>query len=136
MQGMTVSEVAEQADTTADTVRYYERIELIPEADRSDSGYRLYGSEDVDRLRFIKRAQRFGLRLEDIKELVGIRDRGLCPCGHARELLADRLSELDEQITQLRRLRADVSALLEADDTGPGMWPCGTEDPGLDPTLS
>ncbi len=131
MEAMTVSQAAVRAGTTADTVRYYERIGLIPEADRSSSGYRLYESEDVDRLRFIKRAQRFGLRLDDIRELVEIRDRGLCPCGHARQLLADRVEELDEEIAELYRLREDVASLLEAEETAPGAWPCGPEDPQL-----
>lgn len=129
MDAMTVSEAAEQAGTTADTIRYYERIGVIPEAPRSNSGYRLYRSEDVERLRFIKRAQRFGLRLDDIRGLVEIRDRGLCPCGHARDLLIDRLDELEEEITDLRRLRQDIVGLLDAEMTRPGAWPCGPEDP-------
>lgn len=129
MDAMTVSEAAEQAGTTADTIRYYERIGVIPEAPRSNSGYRLYRSEDVERLRFIKRAQRFGLRLDDIRGLVEIRDRGLCPCGHARDLLIDRLDELEQEITDLRRLRQDIVGLLDAEVTRPGAWPCGPEEP-------
>ena len=63
MSQLTVSKLAEEAGTSPDTVRYYERIGLLPETERSASGYRLYGDEAVERLRFIKRAQRFGLRL-------------------------------------------------------------------------
>lgn len=129
MDGMTVSEAAERAGTTADTVRYYESIGLIPEARRSSSGYRLYDAEDVDRLRFIKRAQRFGLRLDDIGELVEIRDRGLCPCGHARDLLVARVDELAGEIAGLRRLRRDIRGLLDAGTTQSGAWPCGPDAP-------
>ena len=59
MTQLTVSRLAEEAGTSSDTVRYYERIGLLPETERSASGYRLYGPEAVERLRFIKRAQRW-----------------------------------------------------------------------------
>jgi DNA-binding transcriptional MerR regulator len=124
MSQLTVSKLAEQAGTSADTVRYYERIGLLPETERSASGYRLYGEEAVERLRFIKRAQRFGLRLEAIAELLDIRQRGLCPCGHTRRLLEARVAELDEEMSSLARLRADVAVMIEElpvsapDDTG------------------
>ena len=67
----------------------------MPEIERSASGYRLYGDGAVERLRFIKRTQRFGLRLEAIGQLLDVRQRGLCPCGHTRRLLEDRVAELD-----------------------------------------
>lgn len=72
-----MSRVAEQGRVSPDTVRYYEKIGLMPETERSASGYRLYGDAAVERPRFIKRAQRFGLRLEAIGELLNIRQRGL-----------------------------------------------------------
>ncbi len=122
---ITVSELAERAGTTADTVRYYERIGLLPEPRRSDANYRLYDREDVARLRFVKRAQRFGLQLDDIAELVRIRDQGLCPCGHARSLLEGKLEEIERQIAELEELRGDIRGLLETGDVaGDGCWPC------------
>ena len=113
MSQLTVSKLAEEVGTSADTVRYYERIGLLPQTERSNSGYRLYGDEAVERLRFIKRAQRFGLRLEAIGELLDIRQRGLCPCGHTRRLLEDRVQELDEEMASLARLRTDIASMLE-----------------------
>lgn len=129
MSEMTVSELGRRTGTTADTIRYYERIGLLPDVARSPAGYRLFTESDVERLAFIKRAQRFGLQLDQITELLGVRDRGLCPCGHARELLTGKLEELEEQLESLIRLRADIEHLLQG---GPpsenGNWPCG---PGL-----
>ena len=127
MSQLTVSKLAEEVGTSADTVRYYERIGLLPETERSASGYRLYGDDAVDRLRFIKRAQRFGLRLEAIGELLDISERGLCPCGHTRRLLEDRVAELDEEMTSLARLRADIAGMLE-DLPAPGEsgWQCNS----------
>lgn len=124
---MTVSELAGRVGTTADTVRYYERIGLLPEARRSDAGYRLYEEPDVERLRFIKRAQSFGLQLDDIGELVRIRDEGLCPCGHTREKLNAKLEEIEQQIIELEDLRSDIRELLDSGEVaGDGCWPCGS----------
>ena len=143
MSQLTVSRLAEQAGTSADTVRYYERIGLLPEAERSASGYRLYGDEAVERLRFIKRAQRFGLRLEAIGELLDVRRNGLCPCGHTRKLLEVRVAELDEELSSLSRLRADIVTMIdELPESAPAGadWRCSSDliqirsmSPGPDP---
>ena len=113
MSQLTVSKLADRVGTSADTVRYYERIGLLPETERSESGYRLYGDEAVDRLQFIKRAQRFGLRLDAIAELLDVRERGLCPCGHTRRLLESRVAELDDEMASLARLRDDIHRMIE-----------------------
>ena len=128
MSQLTVSKLADRAGTSADTVRYYERIGLLPETERSASGYRLYGEEAVGRLQFIKRAQRFGLRLEAIAELLEVRERGLCPCGHTRALLEDRVAELDEELASLAGLRNDVRRMIDALPARPaeGGWQCSS----------
>lgn len=120
MSQLTVSKLAERVGTSADTVRYYERIGLLPEPDRSPSGYRMYGDDAVDRLQFIKYAQRFGLRLEEISELLAIRERGLCPCGHTRLLLERRLAQLDEDMAAMARLRHDIGQMLDGLPPGDG----------------
>lgn len=121
-----MSKLAEQVGTSADTVRYYERIGLLPEPDRSPSGYRLYGDDAVERVRFIKRAQRFGLRLEDIGELMQIRERGLCPCGHTRQLLERRAAQLDEELTTIAALRDDIRRMLAEAPAGDDGWRCAS----------
>jgi DNA-binding transcriptional MerR regulator len=113
MSQLTVSRLARLAGTSADTVRYYERIGLLPEPDRTPSGYRVYDDDAVERVRFIKDAQRFGLRLEEIGELLEIREKGLCPCGHTRTLLERRLTQLDEDMSAMAGLRRDIAAMLE-----------------------
>lgn len=123
MSQLTVSRVAEQVGVSPDTLRYYERIGLMPETERSASGYRLYGDEAVERVHFIKRAQRFGLRLEAIGQLLEIRQRGLCACGRTRRLLEDRVAELDEEMSSLARLRHDICQMIGE--------PAGSTEPGL-----
>lgn len=132
MDGLTVSRLADQVGTSADALRYYERIGLLPEPERSPGGYRLYGDEAIERVRFIKRAQRFGLRLEDIGGLIQVREQGMCPCGGTRRLLEARLAQLDDEMASLDRLRADIRTMLdepavEAAGEQSGCGPlCGT----------
>ena len=108
---VTISTLASQTDVSTDTLRYYERRGLLAEPARSAGGYRLYDDDARRRVQFIKDAQRAGLRLDDIGELLEVLDRGACPCGHAAELVERRLREVDEEIARLEAVRG---ALVEA----------------------
>jgi DNA-binding transcriptional MerR regulator len=110
---LTVSALADQAGLSADTVRYYERVGLLPEPARSAAGYRLYDQAAVGRLRLIKGAQRAGLRLREIGELLQVADRGQCPCGHTEALLRERLTEVQAELERLRALEGELARLLE-----------------------
>lgn len=126
---MTVSVLAERVGITSSALRYYERIGLWPEPTRSDGGYRLYDDADEARVRFVKRAQRFGLRLDEISELLAIRQRGLCSCGHTHDLLTARLAEIEQQMAEMARLRSDIQRMVDeppAADPKPGCS-CGGE---------
>jgi DNA-binding transcriptional MerR regulator len=125
---MRIGELADTMGLSADTIRYYERAELLPPPARGPSGYRNYGPDTIDRLHFIQGAQRLGLRLEDIRNLLSIRDTGTCPCEPAADLLTRRLAELDEKIKHLEALRTEMTAMLDALPAGdcpqpvPGTW--------------
>lgn len=125
---LTVLALARLVDVNADTIRYYERVGLLPEPRRSDAGYRQYGPDAVDRVRFIRGAQRLGLRLREIRELLAVRDTGVCACGPAETMLRRRIAELDVEVARLTALRGDlvdmVERLPEADcpDPLPGTW--------------
>jgi DNA-binding transcriptional MerR regulator len=110
---LTVSALADTVGLSPDTVRYYERVGLLPEPDRSAAGYRLYDQAAVGRLRLIKGAQRAGLRLREIGELLQVADHGQCPCGHTETLLRRRLAEVRAELDRLRTLEADLVGLLE-----------------------
>lgn len=125
---MRVAELAEAVGSTPDTIRYYERVGLLPQPERTAAGYRVYRDGAVDRLRFIQGAQRLGLRLRDIGDLLGIRDTGACPCGPAERLLRRRLAELDAELARLTTLREQMVAMVDrlpaADcpPPTPGTW--------------
>ena len=112
----TISALATSFGVTPDTVRYYERLGLITPAERSPSGYRLYDGEATERMRFIKATQRMGLRLGDIKELLDIRDRGQCPCGHTQTLVERRLREVEAEIKELKAIHRQLLELKSCND--------------------
>src|SRR5688572_28858274 len=98
MAELTISKLAERVGMTPDGLRYYERTGLLPEPQRTAAGYRIYDDGVADRLRFIKGGQRLGLRLREIRELLDVLDRGLCPCGHTEAMLTHRIREIDEEV--------------------------------------
>lgn len=108
-----IGELAERTGLSRDAIRYYENRGLLPEAPRTESGYRLYGVTDVDRVAFIGQAQVLGLTLEEIQEVLEIVDRGRAPCVHVRERLATRLRETRERVRTLRELERRLEAALE-----------------------
>lgn len=125
---MRIGELAAATDLSPDTIRYYEKAGLLPAPARTSAGYRTYDSRAVDRLHFIQGAQRLGLRLEDIGNLLAIRDTGICPCEPAADFLTRRLAEVDAQIRRLEALRTEMTAMLEGLPAGdcpqpvPGTW--------------
>ncbi len=77
---MRIGELADRVGVNTKTIRYYESIGLMPEADRSPGGYRIYDETDRKRLLFIRTARRFGLSLDEIAEILAFRERGKPPC--------------------------------------------------------
>jgi DNA-binding transcriptional MerR regulator len=110
--GLTIAQVAAGAGVRPDTLRYYERTGLLPEPARTTGAHRRYPETTVERLRFIRGVQRLGLRLSEIKELLAVRDTGVCPCEPAEDLLRRHLAEIDAELIRLTELRAELSGLL------------------------
>lgn len=92
------------------------------------AGYRQYPEAAVDRMLFIRGAQRLGLTLVDIRDLLAVRDTGICPCEPAEQHLRRRLAEVDAQLDALTTLRGQMLEMLGAIPTGdcpppvPGTW--------------
>jgi DNA-binding transcriptional MerR regulator len=119
MDGMRISQLAERIGVATSTLRYYERIGLVPGPGRTASGYRVYGGDAEARLLFITRGKRLGLSLEEIAELVTIWDGTHCGATQDRlsALLDAKRAEIAEQIRELERFAdqlADVQGHLSA----------------------
>lgn len=132
MATLTVSMLATRAGVPAGTIRYYDRAGLLRPAARTPAGYRLYGEDAADRLRLIKGAQRLGLRLREVAELLAVLDRGACPCGHTQALVGRRLGEIDAEVARLVDLRAELTRVAaqctsDACPDAAGPWPCEAE---------
>jgi DNA-binding transcriptional MerR regulator len=125
---LSVAALAERVGVGRDTIRYYERVGLLPEPPRTSGDHRRYPPSAVDRLRFIQGCQRLGLRLDDIRDLLEVRDTGACACHPADVLLRRRLAELDEEVARLDALRSDLVAMVDrlgeedCPDPTPGTW--------------
>ncbi|HSS24728.1 MAG TPA: heavy metal-responsive transcriptional regulator [Mycobacterium sp.] len=110
---MQIGELAKLTNTSTKTIRFYEGSGLLPPPARSVSGYRDYGPEIVDRLRFIRRGQAAGLTLQKVRQILAIHDRGEAPCGHVRQLLNTRLDQVRAQIAELVALEGHLQSLVD-----------------------
>lgn len=117
---MQIGELADRAGVNTKTIRYYESIQLLPEPDRTPSGYRIYGPDDETRLTFIKTAQHLGLSLDEIREVLALREAGTAPCEHVRGVLRQQVRDISRRIADLRRLRQELQTLEAAIDGIPG----------------
>jgi DNA-binding transcriptional MerR regulator len=122
-----IGELARSAGVSADTLRYYERLGLLPRAQRSSGGYRLFDRTAGDRIAFIRKAQALGLTLEAVREVLRIAADGTAPCEHVRAALSARLSEVDTRIAELQSLRRTLARALAKSRALPvaGTCVCG-----------
>ncbi|MBS1806621.1 MAG: heavy metal-responsive transcriptional regulator [Acidobacteria bacterium] len=107
-----IGELATRSGVSIDTVRYYERRNLLPRAVRSAGGFRLFPCESVERVRFIKQAQELGLSLDEIRRL--LTTGGVQECQRVRDILRAKLTELDERMKMMRSFRRTLSQHLTA----------------------
>jgi len=111
-KGLQIGEVAKRAGVSIDTLRYYEKVKLLPRASRSTGGFRLFGAEHVDRVRFIKQAQELGFSLDEIRDLLAT--GGTAECQKVRDLLKRKLAEMDELLKSMKDFRKVLARHLSA----------------------
>ncbi len=110
---MKIGQLARHLDLNTQTIRYYERIGLLPEPERTESGYRAYGPEDERRLRFVKNARSIGLPLGEVKEILAFHERGEAPCAYVTKAIAHRAGEIERQIAALTQFKEELDGLHE-----------------------
>lgn len=113
-RGLYIRDVARAAGLTTQAIRYYERRSLLEPSGRSPSGYRVYAPEALLRVRFIKRAQRLGLTLDEIREVLRLKFSRQSPCDCVRKILGRRLAELKQRIAQMEKLRREIETVLRS----------------------
>ena len=120
---MKVQQLAKRLGVTADTVRFYTRNGFLKPGKNTDNGYRQYSETDYRRLRFILSARQLGFSVDDIGQLLGEADVGKTPCPLARQLIEQRLEELERRFNDtallLKRMRAAVEEWREQPNRNP-----------------
>jgi DNA-binding transcriptional MerR regulator len=114
---LSIGTVANRAGVTPDTIRYYERLGLLPKPARTPAGYREYGDGILNRLTLIRNAQQFGFSLREIGSFLRVRETGGAPCHDVRRAAARMLEAVDEQIADLVATRAQMQQTLRVWDT-------------------
>ena len=123
---MRIGELADGVGVTTKTIRYYESIGLLPEPERTPSGYRDYGEIAAERLRFVRDSQASGLTLAEIQSVLELKDAGSTSCEHTASLLRRHLADIDAQIDRLIGARAEIATLANRAE---GMDPTSCTDP-------
>ena len=113
MSALTIGKVAQQAGVGVETVRFYQREGLLPEPPRRGFGFRSYPAETIERLQFIQRAKQLGFSLKEVRELLDLRVTANVSCADVRRLATAKVSDIEDRIRDLQRMRKALRALAE-----------------------
>jgi DNA-binding transcriptional MerR regulator len=108
-----IGELKARSGVSIKTIRYYEQLGLIKAAARTEGGFRLFTPEVIHRLTLIKRAQSLGLSLQEIGEILTIRDRGSLPCDRVKKQLQNKINEIEQRIQELELLKTQLISLIK-----------------------
>lgn len=122
-----IGELAKMSGCQVVTIRYYEKEGLLPKPDRTGGNYRLYGDDDIERLRFIRHCRRHDMKLSEIRELLAFKDNKDKPdatCDWINNLVEEHIANVSEQIASLSQLKEQLEQLLHS-CTGGKKSGCG-----------
>lgn len=108
-----IGEISERLGLSIDTLRYYEKIGLLPKVTRRPSGIRKYTDQDITRLKFIRRAQTMNFSLQEIAELLKLREDPWQARKGVQELTCHKLAEVESRLQELQALRDELRSLLK-----------------------
>jgi MerR family mercuric resistance operon transcriptional regulator len=109
---MRIGMLARQTGCQVETIRYYERVGILPEPQRGLNNYRHYGEMHRRRLRFVRRCRDLGFRLEEVRNLLGMIDGGTQSCAEVEALARQHLDEIQTKIADLRQMESRLGQLL------------------------
>lgn len=130
---MRIGRLARESGSQPETVRYYERIGLLPQVERTEGNYRIYDDGHLERLRFIRNCRAIGMSLEEVRRLLYFRDRPDLACNEINQLLDTHIGHLEEQLHDLHRLDGYLRDLRDSCDSPRPAGTCGILA-GLDST--
>lgn len=107
-----IGELAKMTGCQVVTIRYYEKEGLLREPERTGGNYRLYGDEEIERLRFIRHCREHGMNLAEIRDLLAFRDHPTVNCDWINSLIERHIASVDEQIASLTHLKGHLQTLL------------------------
>lgn len=111
---MLIGKLAKATDTKVNTIRFYEGIGLMPVPARTESGQRVYQNGDVRRLAFIRHARALGFPTDEVRSLLTLREAPENECSIAADIAAHHLADIEKRISQLSRLRNELTDILES----------------------
>lgn len=114
MERLTRGKLAKKSGVNTATVRYYEKRELLPEPPRSNAGYRMFSTESINRMRFIKQAQEIGFSLKEIKELLDLRVTPRATTVDVRKRAMEKIVDIGEKIQRLRAMKKSLEILVNS----------------------
>lgn len=109
---MKIGELSRATGTNIETIRYYERIGLLPAPDRTAANYRSYGSAHRSRLSFVRHSRELGFTIEEIRSLLDLSDDPARDCGEADRIATRHLEQVEEKIAQLGLLRDELTRIV------------------------
>ena len=113
---MQIGIAAKKVGVSIDAIRFYERNALLPRAIRTEGGFRQYSDTDVETLAFIRRAQRLGFKLREIRGLLDLRGTRLQPCSPVRRRLQEKLADVRHRLVDLQRMEHELRLALRSCD--------------------
>ena len=118
---MKIGQLSEQTDCKIETIRYYEKIGLLPEPGRSEGGYRIYDEDHLKRLSFIRRSRELGFTIEEIRALLNLVDQNNYTCCDVKTITMQNLENIRQKIIDLKKLEKTLSGIAAqcAGDTTP-----------------
>jgi DNA-binding transcriptional MerR regulator len=122
----TIGKIAARSGVSRDTIRYYEKLGLLPPVARTAAGYRVYPDAAVDRIGLVRNAVRFGFSLKELAAFLRVREQGGAPCRHVRAAGERILATIERQITELTATREAMHATLRDWDVRLSGTPAGT----------
>lgn len=111
---LTIGDLGKATNTKVETIRYYERIGLLPEPLRTSGNYRHYGAAELGRLSFIRRARDLGFSLDQVRALLALSDQHGGDCRQVDHIAGTHLREVDRKIADLTALRRELNAVIES----------------------